>query len=179
MKIYTKTGDGGETGLLGGLRVPKHDALIEVIGDVDELNAAIGVLHSIHTNTYSTLLQRVQHSLFVIGARLATLRTDVIPPLELEKTSLQSLEDWIDEMDKTLPPLTQFILPGGHTGAAYAFLVRAICRRAERHMSPLLGEKDGYLDASFQYLNRLSDALFTYARHINHETNTAEIPWVK
>jgi cob(I)alamin adenosyltransferase len=179
MKIYTKTGDSGETGLIGGERLAKHDSLIEVIGDIDELNASVGILISIQNDQYRKNLYNVQHTLFVIGARLASLRTSAIPPLELKNTATFSLEQWIDEMTSLLPPLTQFILPGGHQAAAQAFLVRAVCRRAERHLSPLLHEKNGYLDSSFEYINRLSDALFTYARFVNFDSKTTEMPWIK
>ncbi len=179
MKIYTKTGDKGETGLLGGARVPKHDHLIEVIGDIDELNAALGVLYAEQTIKHPPILTKIQHTLFVIGSRLASLRTNSLPQADVSEKAILELENWIDEMDAMLPRLTQFILPGGHQAAAQAFLVRAICRRAERHMSPLLFEKPGHLDSCFTYLNRLSDALFTYARYINAESKTTETPWVK
>lgn len=180
MKIYTKTGDAGETGLLGGKRVRKDTPEIEAIGTVDELNSAIGVLAAQVREDAKTLqsLRKIQHSLFVVGGQLAAVQTELITVPELSDAIIHELENWIDEMSADLPELTQFILPGGTNTAAQAFLIRAICRRAERQV---VGLSVQYSDLAIaqKYLNRLSDAFFVLARWLNVQTGQPEIFWQK
>lgn len=166
MRIYTKSGDKGETSLIGGVRVSKTDARICAIGEVDELNAMIGVLQTIKQ---TTLFTEVQNSLFAIGARLAGGKTH--PSLNVEL-----LERAIDEIDAKLPPLKNFILPGGTPFAAHAHLARAACRRAERAVIAL--QKKFAVDAGIIiYLNRLSDLLFMAARLDMAHKKKREVIW--
>lgn len=171
MKIYTKTGDRGQTGLLGGQRVSKNDPCIEAIGEVDELNALLGVLITQTTTPASTaLLQRIQKNLFTIGATLADVRTtQKRAPLTQE---VLAMEQYIDELDSHLPELKNFILPGGTPFAAHTHLARAVCRRAERRVVGLPGIDDVVI-----YLNRLSDLLFVLARADCHNAGVAEEIW--
>lgn len=163
MRIYTKTGDKGETSLFDGKRVPKNDPVIEALGAVDELNCAIGVALAARTNEQ---LESIQCTLFELGAVIADSKKTL-------KSQVENLEKWIDEMEEKLPPLKAFILPGGHPAAAQLHLARSICRRAERAVVAL-GSKQEEL---IVYLNRLSDYLFMAARFTNHETETDDIEW--
>ncbi|MFT4553754.1 MAG: cob(I)alamin adenosyltransferase [Chlamydiales bacterium] len=186
MKIYTRTGDSGETGLLNGSRVAKSHPRVEAYGTIDECNSTLGAAISFldsekHKNLYQELFQ-VQKVLFDIGAALALPLSEAT---EKQKTWIRTdyskdtkeLESWIDEMDKTLPPLHNFILPGGHPSASMLHLARSVCRRAERFVTGLC-KKDKDLDlATVTYLNRLSDYLFTAARHANALHKTPETIW--
>ncbi|MBP7992534.1 MAG: cob(I)yrinic acid a,c-diamide adenosyltransferase [Candidatus Magasanikbacteria bacterium] len=181
MKIYTKTGDLGETSLLGGKRVKKNCIEMEAIGEVDELNSSLGVLLSglsLEENETILRLKKVQNNLFVIGSQLAAVQTDLVKVPELSESEVKSLEDWIDQMSADLPELTQFILPGGTVPAAESFMARAICRRAERQVVGL-AEKHKDLVVAQQYLNRLSDALFVLARFLNIKAGEKEVFWEK
>lgn len=182
MKIYTKTGDTGDTALLGGKRVKKSCIEMEAIGEVDELNAALGVMISLAGNELAHIKKRlteIQHRLFTIGSNLAAVQTDLVNVPQLKEENVIMLEAWIDEMEKELPQLTQFILPGGSHVAAHSFYVRAICRRAERQVV-LLTEKYPLLNPLIQkYLNRLSDALFVAGRWINAKQGVPEEIWRK
>lgn len=180
MKIYTKTGDTGETGLLGGKRVRKDTPEIEAIGTVDELNGTLGVLAASLGSDEKTLasLRKIQHSLFVVGGQLAAVQTELISVPELSEQITVELENWIDELSAELPELTQFILPGGTTSAAQAFLARAICRRAERQVVTLTATYPKLITVQ-RYLNRLSDAFFVLARWFNVRANQPEIFWEK
>lgn len=179
MKIYTKTGDAGETALLGGKRVKKSCIEMKAIGEVDELNGALGVLGAQLTNARTQAkIRSVQHVLFNLGANLAAAQTDLVQVPKVTDAQVEELEQWIDAMEAELPPLTQFILPGGTMAAAQSFYARAICRRAERQVVSL-GEKY-YLEQIFQqYLNRLSDTLFVLGRWINYKDAKEEIIWQK
>lgn len=181
MRIYTKTGDKGETALLGGVRVPKYSLAVVAIGEVDELNASIGVVVS-HIDDQMSLARQylidIQHHLFVIGAILASCETDVVSVPQLSEADILKLETWIDAMDGSLPQLTQFILPAGILSASYVFLARAICRRAERAVVALSAEHPVPREV-LVYLNRLSDALFVCGRWINAQGGVADIPWEK
>lgn len=176
MKIYTKAGDAGETGLLGGDKTPKIDPRIEAIGEVDELNAAIGVAEVAARGDLSTELTWIQARLFDLGAELAC------PPggkFSLEGPSpsaTKRLEDWIDA--QPLPELKQFILPGGTELAARLHLARAICRRAERAVLRLHAESPSSAE-SLRFMNRLSDWLFVAARRANYDAGRDETPWTK
>ncbi len=181
MKIYTKTGDKGETSLLGGKRVSKNCIEMQAIGEVDELNAYIGVVVSGMSAEFAAekeKLTRVQHKLFNIGSNLAAVQTDLIAVPKLLPQDVAALESWMDEMTAGLEPLTQFILPGGNTLAAQSFYARAICRRAEREMVELSlhYELDPLL---IQYINRLSDALFVLGRFVNKRQNIHDVAWEK
>lgn len=179
MKIYTKTGDQGETSLLGGKRVMKNCVEMEAIGEVDELNSAIGILvASLDQSEISQKLKKIQNNLFVIGGQLAAVQTDLIEVPNLSQNDVEELETWIDTMSANLPTLTQFILPGGTLVAAESFMARAICRRAERQVVDLATHYQN-LSIVQKYLNRLSDALFVLARHLNTEAGKAEVFWEK
>lgn len=183
MKIYTKTGDAGETGLFGGGRVPKDDPRVCAYGDVDETNAAIGFAASLEPPGFeSSLLQTIQRDLFTIGAELATP-----DPSKLGKALSRSgtaigasdvgaLEDVIDNHEAKLAPLKNFILPGGTPKAAAFHLARTVCRRAERAAVKL--SRDEKINASIiHYLNRLSDLLFVFARAVNAQAGHPDIAW--
>lgn len=179
MKIYTRKGDTGQTGLLGGTRVSKDDLRIEAYGTVDELNAWIGMLATApETQDYHQSLAAIQHALFVIGSHLANdpaKSTFQLPPLAAEATP--RLEAEMDAMEETVPPLKQFVLPGGHPVNAQAHLARTVCRRAERRVVGLhrVSPVDELL---ITYLNRLSDWLFMLARYVSQQTQSPEIPWI-
>jgi cob(I)alamin adenosyltransferase len=183
MKIYTKTGDAGETGLFGGGRVPKDDPRVRAYGEVDEANAAIGLAAALDpANFESAALQSIQRDLFAIGAELASPH-----PEKMEKVLARSgapigapevgaLEDIIDKHEATLEPLQNFILPGGTAKAAAFHLARTICRRAERAVVALA--RDNPINPSIiHYLNRLSDLLFVLARAVNKQAGSADIAW--
>jgi cob(I)alamin adenosyltransferase len=180
MKIYTKTGDGGETGLFRGPRVPKHHLRVQAYGAVDELNAMLGIaLCEVYHTEIRDLLTYLQHQLFEVGADLAT------PPQDKEDGKLrvpasmtEALEKAIDYFDERLPELGQFILPGGNKGAAWLHYSRTVCRRAERGTT-LLAEQQPVNPEIIRYLNRLSDLLFVLARAENQSTGVSETIWKK
>jgi len=181
MKIYTKTGDLGETGLFAGPRVRKDNPRIDAYGTVDELNAILGLARCQKLPPeIDALIAGIQHTLFDLGAELATpdpasCGTDLISTGQIE-----ALEAAIDKYDATLPPLRTFILPGGVPGAAWLHLARTVCRRAERHVVTLGHEKDSKLSPHVLiYLNRLGDLLFVLARAVNHVAGHADIQWQK
>jgi cob(I)alamin adenosyltransferase len=187
MKIYTKTGDAGETGLYAGPRVRKNDLRIEAYGTVDELNAVLGLVQSTAPASsqklpaeIESLLARIQHTLFDLGAELATpdptaRGTSFITPQEIA-----ALERAIDSYEAQLPPLKTFILPGGVPGAAWLHLARTVCRRAERRVAALLErEVDKLSPHVLIYLNRLSDLLFVLARAANQAAGHADVAWQK
>lgn len=181
MKIYTKTGDKGDTALLGGKRVSKSCVEMRAIGEVDELNAYIGVVIASVSESMGVVaekLTRVQHKLFTVGSNLAAVQTDLIQVPKLTEEDVLMLESWIDEMEKELEALTQFILPGGSGLAAQCFYARAICRRAEREMVGLGNhyELDPLL---LQFVNRLSDALFVLGRWVNKGAGVEDVKWEK
>ena len=168
-KIYTRTGDGGETGLADGSRIAKDHALAQAIGDVDEANSAIGVaLLSVEAADVRSMLGSVQNELFDLGADLATPGTDFTPSdmvLRVTAAQVERLEREIDRMNENLAPLTSFILPGGKGGSAELHLARAIVRRAER--GAVAAARETTLNPlALTYLNRLSDYLFVAARHV-------------
>ncbi len=179
--IYTKTGDGGTTSLVGGTRVSKTHIRLEAYGTVDELNSHLGVLISELGNESDALfLQRVQHNLFAVGSYLATDRetTNLHTASVVTPADVETLEKEIDRLDELLPPLRNFILPGGSRGASLAHVCRTVCRRAERRILALteMFEIDTCLLA---YINRLSDYLFVLSRKINKEQKREEIFWNK
>jgi cob(I)alamin adenosyltransferase len=186
MKIYTKTGDRGETGLFGGQRVQKDHVRVDAYGEVDELNSTIGLVVAHLASDGDTQqvqqLRSVQTELFTIGANLATPAPEdggrpnsYIPPLQAER--IREMEGWIDAADAELPPLKTFVLPGGTEAAARLHLARTVCRRAERRVTALA--REAHLDDNvIVYLNRLSDYLFTAARLANHRAGVEDIPWL-
>lgn len=180
MKIYTKTGDAGETGLFGGGRVPKDDARVDTYGEVDELNAALGLARSLGLEgELDALAQRLQDQLFTVGAVLATpagTRAAAHIPT-LEQSWISAMEEAMDAFEARLPPLTAFVLPGGTKASSGLHLARTVCRRAERKVVALM--RDGRVDAAVGvYLNRLSDLLFMMARAANHHAGVHDVLWV-
>ena len=186
MKIYTKTGDKGTTALFGGTRVPKSDLRIDAYGTVDELNSYIGLVRDLLTDEVSrAMLQRVQDRLFTIGAILATdpekatLKSgkDRLNIPKVAEQDVFTLEEHIDQMNDELPPMTHFVLPGGHPVVSHCHIARCICRRAERLSSALFNETV-FDPMVLTYLNRLSDYLFVLARKISKDFNAEEIKWI-
>ena len=180
MKIYTKTGDDGTTGLLGAGRVGKDDPRIDSYGTVDELNAVLGVARASGglDADADALLARVQDDLFAVGAALADPDPEGRFHNAVAEGYATRLEAEIDRLEAELPPLTQFILPGGSSAASRLHLARTVCRRAER-LVVHLGRQPGVdvPDHLIAYLNRLSDFLFVLARAVNHRSGIADIPW--
>ncbi len=178
MKIYTKTGDKGQTSLIGGARVYKFNSRIEAYGTIDELNSYIGLVRDQEVNEgRRDLLKEIQDRLFTIGANLATEHDKSkkkIPILREEDITL--LEEEMDKMSQTLPEMRAFILPGGHTAISFGHVARCVCRRAER-LTIKLGQEDYVEDLIIVYLNRLSDYLFMLCRKMHEELRVAEIPW--
>ncbi len=180
MKIYTRTGDNGSTGLFGGPRVSKDDSRIEAYGTVDELNAALGVARCAGIGPLmDEQLTQVQHELFAIGAELATPDPTHHGTRVVGDSHIERLEQWIDAHEETLPPLRSFVLPAGSPGACSLHLARAICRRAERRVIRLCRESGSNVAEDLAiYLNRLSDLLFVLSRVANQEGGTGEVAWV-
>ncbi len=186
MKIYTRTGDSGETGLFGGVRVSKADPRVAAYGDVDELNATIGLaratlLERDAASSLAPMLEHIQRDLFALGARLADPAhriADRVTKAAVGAGDIARLEGWIDELEASLPPLRRFILPGGSPGGAAVHVARTTCRRAERAMVALLAVEPEAFEADLLvYVNRLSDLLFVIARSANHRARTPEIEW--
>ena len=186
MKIYTKTGDKGTTGLFGGTRVPKYDLRIEAYGTVDELNSYIGLVKDQNSNLeLKNELIQIQNDLFTLGAMLATPQEKEqlkngkerlnIP--KVDNSNTEFLESSIDLMNQELPAMTNFILPGGHTTVSYCHIARCVCRRAER-LCVQLNDETNINPSILIYLNRLSDYLFVLARKLTYELNIDEIPWI-
>ena len=180
MKIYTRTGDDGETGLFGGVRLSKSDIRVAAYGDVDELNCVIGVARSENLDpAVDGLLSLVQTELFDLGCELATVpgkHSEATLPC-IDADEVQRLETAIDRFEADLAPLTTFVLPGGARSSAQLHVARAVCRRAERAVVALAQVSEVRPEA-LQYLNRLSDLLFTLARHANHVLGVDDVPWI-
>jgi cob(I)alamin adenosyltransferase len=180
MKIYTKTGDAGDTGLFGGARVSKASERVETYGEVDELNSVIGlVLSEPFDDQVTALLTSVQSRLFDVGAELATAPDSKVAlgiPL-VDEAEVLALEGAIDRAESELPPLKTFVLPGGSRAAGYLHLARTVCRRAERRLVALAAHEPVRPEL-LRYLNRLSDTLFVLARLANHRAGVVDVPWV-
>lgn len=186
MKIYTKTGDEGTTGLFGGTRVPKHHIRIESYGTVDELNSYIGLLRDQEIEMhYKTVLATIQNNLFTVGAILATdpekavlksgkERLDIE---RLEPSDVTLLEEEIDTMNEALPPMTHFVLPGGHQTVSFCHITRCVCRRAER-LATALHDISPIDSLVLIYLNRLSDYFFVLARKLTLDLRANEVAWI-
>ncbi|WP_339727082.1 cob(I)yrinic acid a,c-diamide adenosyltransferase [Maribacter stanieri] len=186
MKIYTKTGDDGTTGLFGGTRVAKHHIRIDSYGTVDELNSWLGLIRDQKIDPiYQQQLITIQEHLFTVGAILATdPEKEVLKNgkerLKITKvgtTEIEFLETSIDQMDGQLPQMTHFILPGGHTTVSYCHIARTVCRRAER-ISTLLFQSEPFDKNVLSFINRLSDYLFVLARKLSYDLQAKEIKWV-
>ncbi|MBM3286722.1 MAG: cob(I)yrinic acid a,c-diamide adenosyltransferase [Candidatus Eisenbacteria bacterium] len=177
MKIYTRTGDDGETGLLGPVRVPKDHLRVDAYGEIDELNAHIGAIRSaIEDGAADTLLMTLQNRLFDAGAELARPRGTPVSGRDLSADDVAALEREIDRMASEMPPLREFVIPGGCEAACRAHLARVVCRRAERAVVRLLRVEPGETEV-LRYLNRLSDLLFTFARWANARAGVADAVW--
>jgi len=178
-RIYTRTGDAGETGLFDGTRVPKSDPRVEAYGDVDELASWLGLIRA--RSVAADLLEmidQIQRDLFALGAQLADPRHRIADRVEkavLGEADVRRLETWIDALDDQLPPLRKFILAGGVPAGAELHLARAVCRRAERRVVALGTSASD--EIAVRYLNRLSDLLFTMARATNARAGVPEIEW--
>jgi len=179
MKIYTRTGDDGSTGLIGGTRVAKDDAAIECYGTVDELNASIGSAVVVADAEARGWLEQVQAELFTIGSHLATPAgaTQAASLPALDGNWLKRLEGQIDAAEAGLSPLRNFILPGGSEFAARLHVARTVCRRAERLLVATAREREVH-PLIVTYINRLSDWLFVQARRANHVQGVPDVPWV-
>ncbi len=186
MKVYTKTGDKGTTALFGGTRVPKDHIRIESYGTVDELNSHIGLIRDQDINPhYKDILIEIQDRLFTAGAILATppdkeTLKNGKPRLNIPKISEQDielLENEIDAMENSLPQMTHFVLPGGHTTVSYCHIARCVCRRAER-LSVHLAHNEPIDELVLKYLNRLSDYLFVLARKLSSDLHADEVKWI-
>jgi cob(I)alamin adenosyltransferase len=179
MKIYTRTGDEGQTSLFGGKRVSKADLRIDTYGTIDELNSWIGLLRDLPVNQKrKDILVTVQDRLFTIGSRLAVEpgNTKVKVP-QLNEADVTLLEKSIDQMELSLEPMKSFVLPGGHQSVSYGHVARTVCRRAER-LTIALGNTEGVEPGIIKYLNRLSDYLFVLCRVMTKELGVEETPWV-
>ncbi|MCK0109004.1 cob(I)yrinic acid a,c-diamide adenosyltransferase [Flavobacteriaceae bacterium S0825] len=186
MKIYTKTGDKGKTALFGGTKVPKHHIRIESYGTVDELNSHLGLVRDQDIDKHSKeILATIQNKLFTVGAILATdpekamLKSGKerlnIPKISNEDIEL--LEKEMDNMNEALPPMTHFILPGGHQTVSFCHIARCVCRRAER-LAAALNDLDPFQPETLMYLNRLSDYLFVLARKLSKDLQADEVKWI-
>lgn len=183
VKIYTKTGDRGETSLVDGTRVKKSHPRVEAYGTVDELNSVLGVCIAlahkeslIANDSHFKTLEKIQNTLFNLGSRLACEKESVRAKLpQVSDLDITEIENSIDHMTQILPVLKEFILPGGHPVSAFVQQARTICRRAERHVLEL----DQVEAIDLKYLNRLSDHLFTLARYVNHLVGAPELKWQK
>ncbi|MFG6687842.1 cob(I)yrinic acid a,c-diamide adenosyltransferase [Mariniflexile sp. HNIBRBA6329] len=186
MKIYTKTGDNGTTALFGGTRVPKHHIRIESYGTVDELNSHLGLIRDQDIdNHYKDILIHIQDRLFTVGAILATDPEKAIlkngkERLNIPKISnrdIERLEHEMDTMNEALPPMTHFVLPGGHQTVSFCHIARCVCRRAER-LATALNDMEPIDVHTIMYLNRLSDYLFVLARKLTYDLQANEIKWI-
>jgi cob(I)alamin adenosyltransferase len=183
VKIYTRTGDSGETGLFDGTRVPKSDPRVATYGDVDELNAWLGLARAtLDDRELVAMLERIQRDLFAIGARLADPAHRIaerVAKAVVSPDDIARLEGWIDALEAPLPPLRRFILAGGANGGAMLHVARTICRRAERAIVALeqTGGREAFEPELLTYVNRLSDLLFVMARAANHRAGIADVEW--
>lgn len=178
MKIYTKKGDSGQTSLIGGTRVAKHDLRIESYGTVDELNSYMGLIRDYNTDPeVKAVILEIQDRLFTIGSHLAAdpEKSKMKLP-ELFKSDVTYLEEQIDKMDLELEPMRSFVLPGGDPIISSTHIARCVCRRAER-ITVHLAETEKVDELIIQYLNRLSDYLFTLSRKLSKDLRAEEIPW--
>lgn len=186
MKIYTKTGDSGTTALFGGTRVPKHHIRIESYGTVDELNSHLGLIRDQQISEhYKKIIIEIQNKLFTVGAILATDPEKAILKSGKERLNIEKiiyadialLEKEMDDMNEALPPMTHFVLPGGHQTVSFCHIARCVCRRAER-LASALNDLEPFEANALIYLNRLSDYLFVLARKLSQDLQAHEIKWI-
>ncbi|MBO6881606.1 cob(I)yrinic acid a,c-diamide adenosyltransferase [Winogradskyella sp.] len=186
MKVYTKTGDKGTTALFGGTRVPKHHIRIESYGTIDELNSHIGLIRDQEIDQlYKNTLMHIQDRLFTVGAILATdpekatLKSgkDRLNIPKISNEDIERLEKEMDQMETSLPPMTHFVLPGGHQTVSFCHIARTVCRRAER-LASHLNDLEPFQPETLMYINRLSDYLFVLARKLSHDLQAEEIKWI-
>ncbi|MCB0736139.1 MAG: cob(I)yrinic acid a,c-diamide adenosyltransferase [Bacteroidetes bacterium] len=177
MKVYTKTGDKGETSLIGGVRVAKNDLRIDAYGTIDELNSFVGLVRDVCPDEeQKQVLYNVQNTLFVIGSNLASAPESKMQIPDLQENEIEELERSIDKMEMVLEPLKNFVLPGGHQAVSHAHVARCVCRRAERNCVALQQQAD--IDHSIiPYLNRLSDYLFVLSRKMAKDLGAEEVLW--
>lgn len=178
-KIYTKTGDKGETSLIGGKRLPKHHIRIDAYGNVDELNSFIGLIRdSVSEKELFDLLIEIQDRLFTLGSLLACdpEKKSKMKLPSINEADVEILEKAIDKMNDSLPEMKSFILPGGHTTVSFCHIARSVCRRAERSVLKL-AENEKVDELIYKYLNRLSDYLFVLSRKLAKDYKANEIPW--
>ena len=183
-KVYTKTGDSGTTGLVGGERVPKNHVRIEAYGTVDELNASVGLARCFNGSSdtpdqerVDEMLRMIQHDLFNLGADLATPKAHRWKGMvRTQDADVERLEGWIDELNGQLEPLKEFILPGGKPVSAFLHQARTQCRRAERCIIGLMSQEPEMEDDAMKYLNRLSDFFFVLGR-VTEKNNDSEESW--
>ncbi len=177
-RIYTKTGDKGETALFGGKRVPKSHLRVDAYGTVDEMNAFIGLLRdAVEDTAVKNILATVQHRLFSVGAHLASDPDKQLPTPGLIPEDISLLENDMDQMDSALPPLRNFILPGGHSTVSICHICRTVCRRAERLVVALAQSGEPVEEIVVQYLNRLSDWFFVLSRKLAKDLKAEEVIW--
>lgn len=180
MRIYTRTGDDGTTSLFGGQRLSKDDLRIEAYGTLDELNVCMGAMSTcaaVAESEDAVFLRVIQSDVFSWGSHLATVDPEMakhLPPVPA--TRVAEMEAWMDAKNAALPPLSQFILPGGHPAVVAAHQCRVVCRRGERRVIAL-GREEGIPEGLVAYLNRLSDLFFVWSRHLHAVTGSPEIPW--
>ncbi len=178
MKIYTKTGDKGQTSLVGGTRVPKTHVRIEAYGTVDELNSWLGLLRDQkECGEYSDEIKSFQERLFTIGSNLALEEPGKFDIPKLTGSDVEVLENFIDRIEEGLPQMRNFVLPGGHQTVSYCHVARTVCRRAERQVVRMTQELE-VDDLIIKYLNRLSDLLFVFSRRIASDVGAIETPWI-
>ena len=178
MKIYTKTGDQGETGLLGGIRVSKSSLAIAVCGSLDEANSFVGLARAVSLpQDVDELLGRIQNDLFDLGSRVAACMTDSNRAADFPSDRIVELESAIDQFDAELPPLTCFVLPGGSKAASLLHVARSVVRRSERELVGLKENVESDLSLELVFLNRLGDLLFILARLMNVRTECPETLW--
>jgi cob(I)alamin adenosyltransferase len=179
MKVYTKTGDKGKTSLIGGTRVAKNDVRLEAYGTVDELNSYVGLLRSyIQEEDLKEIFIGIQNQLFKIGSYLAvdTTVSKMRSDFKLDAVRIELLEKEMDKLENSLPPITGFVLPGGHQATGFCHVARTVCRRAERRVIEIqeIYKVDNWV---VRYLNRLSDFLFVLSRHLSNYYSVDEIQW--
>lgn len=186
MKVYTKTGDKGSTSLYGGTRVAKHHIRIDAYGTVDELNSYLGMVRDQNIDQlYKEQIIAIQHHLFTVGAQLATPQDkeqlksgkDRLNIDKISDDQISFLERAIDEMDRSIPAMTHFVLPGGHPAVSFCHIARCVCRRAERIISAL-SEEENIDENVLRYVNRLSDYIFTLGRRAAQQLEVDEVKWV-
>lgn len=179
MKVYTKKGDQGTTGLIGGTRILKSSLRIEAYGTVDELNSHVGLLRDLsESEKLSAQLLEIQDRLFTLGSHLAAdpIKSKMKLP-DITSEDVENLEKWMDEMDEELEPMRFFVLPGGHPTVSHCHIARCVCRRAERIVVDL-NQSEPVEAVIMKYLNRLSDYIFVLSRKLTKDLNADEKPWV-